>query len=71
MDETDRFISDGNIARFVDRLRTQSVPFVKEVLTRLLVEEDNGFGAAERLAGLWRSLFRTDCLLILRFDDWK
>jgi hypothetical protein len=47
MDAIGRFVSDANIARFVDQLRTETTPARQLVLRRLLVEEENRFSATE------------------------
>jgi hypothetical protein len=57
MDEMERFIGDGNIARFVDMLRAEADPARRETLKRLLIEEINRFGSlTERLAVTERHL---------------
>jgi hypothetical protein len=57
MDQMDRFVSDGNIARFVDHLRCEIIPARQETLKRLLIEEENRFGAREeRLEMVERNL---------------
>ena len=52
MDAIGRFISDENIARFVDQLRIEANPNREEMLKRLLVEEENRFGATEERLGM-------------------
>jgi hypothetical protein len=57
MNERDRFASDGNIACFADQLRWETNPVRRERLKRLLIEEENRFGAMEsRLAMVERNL---------------
>jgi hypothetical protein len=57
MNEVDRFICDGNISRFVDQLRRETNPARRETLKRLLIEEEDRFGAAEeRLQMVERNL---------------
>jgi hypothetical protein len=57
MNERDRFASDGNISCFADQLRWETNPVRRERLKRLLIEEENRFGAIEsRLAIVERNL---------------
>jgi hypothetical protein len=42
-----RFVSGANITRFVDQLRSETRPARQEMLRRLLIEEENRFGATE------------------------
>jgi hypothetical protein len=44
MDATAQFVSDLNVARFVDQLRWQNDPATRTVLQRLLLEEVRKFG---------------------------
>ena len=44
MDATAQFVSDLNVARFVDQLRWQNDPATRTVLQRLLLEEVCKFG---------------------------
>jgi hypothetical protein len=44
MDATAQFVSDLNVARFVDQLRWQNDPATRTVLKRLLLEEVRKFG---------------------------
>ena len=44
MDATAQFVSDLNVARFVDQLRWQDDPATRTVLQRLLLEEVRKFG---------------------------
>jgi len=44
MDDTAQFVSDLNVARFVDQLRWQNDPAIRTVLQRLLFEEVCKFG---------------------------
>ena len=45
--EIDRRESDGNISCFADQLRYETNPGRQEVLKRLLIEEEDRFGASE------------------------
>ena len=57
MDETDRFISDENIAHFVERLGRERDSVRRGTLQRLLIEEENRFGmTVERLRMVERHL---------------
>ena len=47
MADMDRFASDGNILCFSDQLRYETIPARQQVLKRLLIEEENLFGATE------------------------
>ncbi len=47
MADMDRFVSDGNISCFADQLRYETVPARQEMLKRLLIEEENLFGATQ------------------------
>jgi hypothetical protein len=50
MDQTERFVTDANISRFVAMLRNEADPGRQKMLRRLLIEEANRFGTmAERL----------------------
>jgi len=44
MDAMAKFVSDHNVARFVDQLRSQNDPAKRTVLQRLLFEEIHKFG---------------------------
>ena len=46
MDELQQFVSEQNIARFVDQLRRKSNAVRQDTLKRLLLEEENRFAAA-------------------------
>ena len=66
MNEGDRFASDGNISCFADQLRWETNPVRRERLKRLLIEEENRFGAMEsRLAMVERNL-RDGAELVVR-----
>ena len=57
MDETAQFVSDLNVARFVDRLQLEDEPTRRAVLQKLLVEEEDKLGRnAERLSTLQRRI---------------
>jgi len=57
MNQGDRFASDGNISCFANQLRWETNPVRRERLKRLLIEEENRFGAMEsRLAIVERNL---------------
>ena len=57
MDETTQFVSDLNVARFVDRLQLEDEPTRRAVLQKLLVEEEDKLGRnAERLSTLQRHI---------------
>ena len=45
MDDVERFVIDGNISRFVDRLRIETDPCRQQTLKRLLIAEESRFGA--------------------------
>ena len=47
MDDMERFVIDGNISRFVDKLRAETDPFRRQTLKSLLIAEENRFGMAE------------------------
>ena len=47
MGDMDRWVSDGNISCFADQLRYENIPARQETLKRLLIEEENRFGATE------------------------
>lgn len=47
MQEIDRWESDGNISCFADQLRYETNPARQEALKRLLIEEEDRFGANE------------------------
>jgi len=50
MNETAQFVSDLNVARFLEKLRSERDPGIRASLRRLLVEEADKFGrSAERL----------------------
>jgi hypothetical protein len=46
MAEMDRFVN-GNISCFSDQLRYETIPANQELLKRLLIEEENRFGATD------------------------
>ena len=46
MDELQQFVSEQNIARFVDQLRRELNAVRQDTLKRLLLEEENRFAAA-------------------------
>jgi hypothetical protein len=53
MDDTTQFVCDHNVARFVQRLRSEHNPDTRASVRRLLVEEEDKFGrSAERLVKL-------------------
>ena len=57
MDEMAQFISNLNVARFVDRLQLEDEPTRRAVLQKLLVEEEDKLGRnAERLSKLERHI---------------
>ena len=57
MADMDRFVSDGNISCFADQLRYETIPARQELLKRLLIEEENLFGATvERLRMVERKI---------------
>ena len=47
MDEFDRTVCDGNILCFADQLRWERDPARREALKRLLIAEEDRFGATE------------------------
>ena len=47
MDDVDRFANEGNISLFADQLRYETNSARQEKLKRLLIEEENRFGATE------------------------
>ena len=47
MEELERYVIDGNISRFVDRLRAEMDPARQQTLRRLLIAEENRFGATQ------------------------
>ena len=65
MREIERWESDGNISCFADQLRYETNPARQEVLKRLLIEEENRFGANEdRLRMVERNLTRgAECIV--------
>jgi hypothetical protein len=57
MNETAQFVSDLNIARFLDKLRLEHDPATRTVLQRLLIEEEDRFGGSvERLSTVQRHI---------------
>jgi hypothetical protein len=69
MDEIDRFVCDGNIANFANRLRKEHDPAKQETLKRLLIEEEDRFGATvERLRVLERYIADGSALIIRQAD---
>jgi hypothetical protein len=44
MDELERYVIDGNISRFLDRLRAETDPARQQTLRSLLIAEENRFG---------------------------
>jgi hypothetical protein len=53
MKETCQFVSDLNVARFLERLRSERDPTIRASLQRLLLEEEDKFGhRAERLSNV-------------------
>jgi len=57
MNETAQFVSDLNIARFLDKLRLEHDPATRTVLQRLLIEEEGKFGGSvERLSTVQRHI---------------
>lgn len=64
MEEVERFIIDGNISRFVDKLRAETDSFRRETLKRLLVAEINRFGSLpDRLQTVERHLTDGEALI--------
>jgi hypothetical protein len=60
MDKLQRFISEQNISRFADQLRRESNAVRRDTLKRLLIEEEDRFGAnvewlhmIERYIAVW------------------
>ena len=47
MDNVERFVIEGNISRFVDKLRVETNPSRQEMLRRLLIAEEDRFGVTE------------------------
>jgi hypothetical protein len=47
MDDFDRWASDGNICLFADQLRWETNPARQEAVRRLLIEEEDRFGATQ------------------------
>src|SRR6516165_9300499 len=43
MNDVERFITDGNISRFVGMLRDETNPSRRDMLRRLLIAEENRF----------------------------
>jgi hypothetical protein len=57
MDETAQFVSDLNVARFVDGLQLEDEPTRRALLQKLLIEEEDKLGRnAERLSKLQRHI---------------
>jgi hypothetical protein len=57
MDEVDRLTCDGTISHLADQLRWETSPDRQETLKRLLIAEEDRFGATEeRLAMVERNL---------------
>ena len=57
MDEMAQFISNLNVARFVDKLKLEHEPTRWAILQKLLIEEEDKFGRnAERLSKLQRHI---------------
>ena len=57
MDELQQFVSEQNVARFVDQLRCERNAVRQDTLKRLLVEEENRLAAvAERLQMVDRNI---------------
>jgi len=52
VDQIERFISDENIVRFVEQIRTATGPDRQHMLRRLLIEEERRFGATEERLGM-------------------
>lgn len=58
MDQIEQFVSDLNISNFVDQLGRERDAKNQSMLKRLLIEEENKFGAtAERLNMVDRHIF--------------
>jgi hypothetical protein len=56
-DAIGRFVSGSNISRFVDQLRIETNHARRQMLRRLLIEEENRFGVMEeRLAMIERHI---------------
>jgi hypothetical protein len=65
MDEVDRFLCDGNISRFSDQLRYETIPARQETLKRLLIEEENRLGSLDdRLSVVQRKLMEGAELIV-------
>ena len=47
MDEVERYVIDGNISRFVERLRRETNPSRQDMLKRLLIAEEDRLGKAQ------------------------
>src|SRR5947209_295136 len=64
MQEIDRWESDGNISCFAEQLRYETNPARQDLLKRLLIEEEDRFGASEdRLRMVERNLTRgAECI---------
>ena len=45
MADMDRFVSDGNLSCFALQLRYETIPARQELLKRLLIKEENLYGA--------------------------
>ena len=57
MDETTQFVSDLNVARFLEKLRSEHDPGIRTSLQRLLLEEEDQFGRRlERLNKVHRNI---------------
>jgi hypothetical protein len=48
-DNTAQFVFDLNLSRFVDKLRLEHDPDMRETVKRLLIEEENKFGRKREL----------------------
>ena len=64
MDATERFVVEGNISRFVDKLRGETDPSRQETLKRLLMAEEDRLAMAEdRLQTVERHLTDGEALI--------
>jgi len=57
MDSTAQFVSDLNVARFLEKLRLEDDPAIRASLQRLLLEEEDKFGrGADRIGNVQRHI---------------
>jgi hypothetical protein len=66
MEDFDRWASDGNICLFADQLRWETNPARQETLRRLLIEEEDRFGATEERLRLVKRRLEDNAALIVR-----